>query len=146
MIIVVAFSFCTTRENSRQSTRQTATDLLLCTSRWATLILTVQGSVPVRFFLSYCSPPFQALYNCGASLTADTVDTSPRPLIDAIKRGKLDEATLDQILNQSPDSLSQTEPVTGNHALHCAVYKKDLLVLLDQKVKLWFLWFCVFCI
>ena len=53
MIIVVAFSFCTTRENSRQSTRQTATDLLLCTSRWATLILTVQGSVLLRFFLSF---------------------------------------------------------------------------------------------
>ena len=99
-------------------------------------ILAVQGSVPLRFLLFHCSLSFQALYNCGASLTADPVDTSPRPLIDAIKRGKLDEATLDQILNQSPDSLNQTEPVTGNHALHCAAYKKDLLVLLDQKVKL----------
>ena len=66
------------------------------------------------------------------------MDTLPRPLIDAIKRGKLDEATLEQILEKSPDSLNQTEPVTGNHALHCAAYKKDLLVLLDQKVvKLW---------
>ncbi|PAV87879.1 hypothetical protein WR25_08656 [Diploscapter pachys] len=93
------------------------------------------GSSPLYIAMSNANPNCaRALHNCGASLSADPLDTSPRPLIDAIKRGKLDEATLDQILEQSPDSLNQTEPVTGNHALHCAAYKKDLLVLLDQKV------------
>ncbi|CAB3396955.1 unnamed protein product [Caenorhabditis bovis] len=68
----------------------------------------------------------------GASLTAIDATHEATPLIGALKKGKLDDSTIKKILEMKPDALNETEPITGNTVLHCAVNKKSIILLLGH--------------
>lgn len=91
------------------------------------------GSTPAySAFSSACITNWQMLRGHGGALQSTESTTNATPFIGAMKRGKLDEASLKKMLEQKPDGLTETEPTTGNTVIHSATNKKCLILLMEK--------------
>ncbi|CAL2047836.1 unnamed protein product [Caenorhabditis brenneri] len=90
-----------------------------------------------------CTPAYVALTNAcimncqmlrgfGGTIQSSESNQAVTPIIGAMKRGKLDEASLKKMLEMKPDGLSEKEPTTGNTVIHSAVNKKSLILLMEK--------------
>ncbi|CAI4231912.1 unnamed protein product [Auanema sp. JU1783] len=92
------------------------------------------GSTP--FYLAVMGGnPFcaKALRSYGGLLRVPGSLKNVSPLLEAMKKPKMDVASLQAIFEAYPDSLKDSESLTGNTALHVVSFKKTLLALLDLK-------------
>uniref|UniRef100_A0A1I7V2V7 phospholipase A2 n=1 Tax=Caenorhabditis tropicalis TaxID=1561998 RepID=A0A1I7V2V7_9PELO len=89
-----------------------------------------------------CTPAYIALTNAcimncqllrgfGGTIQSSDSKQTATPIIGAMKRGKVDEASLKKMLEMKPDGMTETEPTTGNTVLHSVVNKKSLILLME---------------
>ncbi|CAP26033.2 Protein CBG05582 [Caenorhabditis briggsae] len=93
----------------------------------------VNGSTPAySAFSSACITNWQMLRGHGGALQSTESTTNATPFIGAMKRGKLDEASLKKMLEQKADGLQEVESTTGNSVIHFASNKKCLILLMEK--------------
>lgn len=91
------------------------------------------GCTPAYIALTNaCIMNCQTLRGFGGTIQSSESTQTVTPIIGAMKRGKLDEASLHKMLEMKPDGLTETEPTTGNTVVHCAVNKKTLILLMEK--------------
>ncbi|EFP00763.1 hypothetical protein CRE_21172 [Caenorhabditis remanei] len=91
------------------------------------------GSTPAYTAITNaCVMNCHMLRGHGGALQSTESPTTVYPFIGAMKRGKLDEASLKKMLEMKPDGLTETEPTTGNTVIHSAINKRSLILLMEK--------------